>query len=156
MPGRPSISDVGAPPHTAKNVKIYLTRNGQTTEVGYWDSMSFTAGYNRVPHTPVGANAEYGIVGLSYVRGTLERGHINANLLKHMRDAMDNYCEPAPTYTIEAEYCYPDGRMTKSTVVIKGVDIPELTENIPNNDKATESMTFNGQYYEVFDFAKTL
>lgn len=147
----PSLSQVGAPAHSAHNAKLYLTRDGSFTEAGYWTDMTFTPEVEVAMYRPAGAGTEYPIKGLSRVNGTLNRGHINTNMLKHMQDAMKSNCDPLISFTIEAEFCYPDGSQKKSTVVIYGVHIPQLTVTVPVADLTTESITFTGQYFDVFD-----
>jgi hypothetical protein len=149
----PPLEQVGAPAHVAQHVKFYLNMNGKRPYLGYWTDMTFTPEIEISKYKPAGAGHEYGIKGLSRVNGTLNRGHINTELLKDFADAMMLHCEPLPTYTLSTEICFPDGTQKRSTIVIYQVEIPSLTVTYPMADLATESVPFTGQYYEIFDFA---
>ncbi|HII95708.1 MAG TPA: hypothetical protein HA367_08285 [Candidatus Methanofastidiosum sp.] len=152
----PPITETGAPAHTSQHVKFFLTMDGKPTYFGYFTDMTFTPEKEFAQYKPAGAGAEYDIKGIVRVTGTLNRGHINADILKDFVDSMYTHCEIEPTYTITTETCFPDGQQKRVTIVILGVTIPSLTITYPMADLSTESIPFKARHMKIFDGAKSI
>ncbi len=156
----PTTQQVGVAPHSARNARFYLYDGGRYGKKipGYWVSLDFNAEIDWMDYKAAGAFWEIKVPGTSRVTGTMTRGKVNSELIKAFFSRMNSWCLRHPEFTIEAEYCFPDGSNPANAmlVVLYGVTLLSYNSNSPEHALINETINFHAHYGRVFDNGKSL
>lgn len=153
------IEKVKNTPTSGKDIKIYIFREGATTSnwrsVASFKSAQIEASVEDAEYDYFGSAESVSYSQKNTVNITLERGHVNARILKEFKETMStsNCAFNRPYYLMQIEVCFPGDDEDSGTYlyqIINGVMKSDSLNLQAGAGENSETLIIKSSSYDIF------